>query len=84
MKTWEIFNLLLRFCYPACQDLDKIYVYFGYMYFQVAQHLASTYGDKAYKVAKMATLTGKRWPVVGRRLHEEYPYLEAEVKLLTI
>ena len=49
--------------------------------FQVAQHLASTYGDKAFKVAKMATLTGKRWPVVGRRLHEEYPYLEAEVSL---
>lgn len=46
---------------------------------EVAQHLARTYGDKAYKVAKMATLTGKRWPVVGRRLHEEYPYLEAEV-----
>jgi glycerol-3-phosphate dehydrogenase len=49
------------------------------LYFQVAQHLARTYGDKAFKVAKMATLTGKRWPVVGRRLHEEYPYLEAEV-----
>lgn len=46
---------------------------------EVAQHLARTYGDKAYKVAKMATLTGKRWPVVGKRLHEEYPYLEAEV-----
>lgn len=46
---------------------------------EVAQHLARTYGDKAFKVAKMATLTGKRWPVVGRRLHEEYPYLEAEV-----
>jgi len=45
----------------------------------VAQHLARTYGDKAFKVAKMASLTGKRWPVVGRRLHEEYPYLEAEV-----
>ncbi|XP_060562820.1 glycerol-3-phosphate dehydrogenase, mitochondrial-like isoform X4 [Ruditapes philippinarum] len=47
---------------------------------EVAQHLARTYGDKAFKVAKMATLTGKRWPVVGRRLHEEYPYLEAEVR----
>ncbi|XP_052234554.1 glycerol-3-phosphate dehydrogenase, mitochondrial-like isoform X3 [Dreissena polymorpha] len=46
---------------------------------EVAQHLASTYGDKAFKVAKMAKLTGKRWPVVGKRLHEEYPYLEAEV-----
>ncbi|XP_052812932.1 glycerol-3-phosphate dehydrogenase, mitochondrial-like isoform X2 [Mya arenaria] len=47
---------------------------------EVAKHLANTYGDKAFKVAKMATLTGKRWPVVGRRLHEEFPYLEAEVR----
>lgn len=47
---------------------------------EVAQHLANTYGDKAFKVAKMATLTGQRWPVVGRRLHQEFPYLEAEVR----
>lgn len=47
---------------------------------QVAQHLAATYGDKAIKVAKLSTLTGKRWPVVGKRLHDEYPYIEGEVK----
>lgn len=47
---------------------------------EVAQHLASTYGDRAFKVAKMASMTGKRWPIVGRRLHEEYPYIEAEVR----
>nr|KAG5714785.1 hypothetical protein BaRGS_000273 [Batillaria attramentaria] len=47
---------------------------------QVAQHLAATYGDKAIKVAKLSNLTGKRWPVVGKRLHEEYPYIEGEVK----
>ncbi|KAK3083316.1 hypothetical protein FSP39_019284 [Pinctada imbricata] len=46
---------------------------------EVAQHLAATYGDKSFKVAKMAAMTGKRWPVVGKRLHEEFPYLEAEV-----
>ncbi|BFZ21890.1 hypothetical protein BsWGS_24929 [Bradybaena similaris] len=46
----------------------------------VAHHLAQTYGDKAFKVAKLCSLTGKRWPVVGRRLHDEYPYIEAEVK----
>ncbi|KAJ8321071.1 hypothetical protein KUTeg_002658 [Tegillarca granosa] len=46
----------------------------------VAQHLASTYGDKAFKVAKLASLTGKRWPVVGKRLHEEFPYIESEVR----
>ncbi|XP_070186572.1 glycerol-3-phosphate dehydrogenase, mitochondrial-like isoform X3 [Littorina saxatilis] len=47
---------------------------------QVAQHLAATYGDKSFKVAKMCNLTGKRWPVLGKRLHEEYAYIEGEVK----
>ena len=47
---------------------------------EVATHLANTYGDKAFLVARLAELTGKRWPVVGRRLHSEFPYLEAEVK----
>ncbi|XP_025093776.1 glycerol-3-phosphate dehydrogenase, mitochondrial-like isoform X1 [Pomacea canaliculata] len=47
---------------------------------QVAQHLANTYGDKAIMVAKLSNLTGKCWPVVGRRLHEEFPYIEGEVK----
>lgn len=46
---------------------------------EVAKHLASTYGDRAFKVARLAQLTGKRWPVVGKRLHEDYPYIEAEV-----
>ncbi|KAH7714276.1 Protein T25G3.4 [Aphelenchoides avenae] len=45
----------------------------------VAQHLASTYGDRAFVVARMCKMTGKRWPIVGHRLHEEFPYLEAEV-----
>lgn len=46
----------------------------------VAQHLANTYGDKSFVVAKMARLTGLRWPIVGRRLHPEFPYIEAEVR----
>ncbi|KAG5889079.1 hypothetical protein JTB14_004923 [Gonioctena quinquepunctata] len=29
---------------------------------EVAQHLAKSYGDRAFAVAKMASLTGKRWP----------------------
>jgi glycerol-3-phosphate dehydrogenase len=45
----------------------------------VAHHLAHTYGDRAYSVAKLAKLTGKRWPIVGQRLYEDLPYLEAEV-----
>ena len=28
----------------------------------------------------MAALTGKRWPLVGKKLVEEFPYIEAEVK----
>nr|XP_033471867.1 glycerol-3-phosphate dehydrogenase, mitochondrial isoform X1 [Epinephelus lanceolatus] len=46
---------------------------------EVAQHLASTYGGKAYDVAKMAQVTGQRWPIVGKRLVSEFPYIESEV-----
>ncbi|CAF1016245.1 unnamed protein product [Didymodactylos carnosus] len=46
---------------------------------EVAIHLSNTYGDEAPKVCELSTLTGKRWPVIGRRLHEEFPYIEAEV-----
>jgi len=41
--------------------------------------LSNTYGDRAVKVARLAQLTGKHWPVVGRRIHGDYPYIEAEV-----
>ncbi|KAM4601901.1 glycerol-3-phosphate dehydrogenase, mitochondrial-like isoform 1-T1 [Polymixia lowei] len=46
---------------------------------EVAQHLASQYGGKAYEVAKKAQVTGKRWPIVGKRLVSEFPYIESEV-----
>ena len=46
----------------------------------MAIHLANTYGDRAFSVAKLASLTGKRWPIVGKRLHEEFPYINAEVR----
>ncbi|XP_020489848.2 glycerol-3-phosphate dehydrogenase, mitochondrial [Labrus bergylta] len=46
---------------------------------EVAQHLASTYGAKAFDVAKMAQVTGQRWPIVGKRLVSEFPYIESEV-----
>ncbi|CAN9498248.1 unnamed protein product [Ophioblennius macclurei] len=46
---------------------------------EVAQHLASTYGVKAFDVAKMAKVTGQRWPIVGKRLVSEFPYIESEV-----
>ena len=47
---------------------------------QVAEHLSASYGDRAFKVARLAQLTGKRWPVVGKKLHDDYPYIEAEVR----
>ncbi|XP_038645499.1 glycerol-3-phosphate dehydrogenase, mitochondrial isoform X1 [Scyliorhinus canicula] len=47
---------------------------------EVAHHLTSTYGDNALQVAKLAQVTGKRWPIVGKRLVAEFPYIEAEVR----
>ncbi|XP_011496402.1 PREDICTED: glycerol-3-phosphate dehydrogenase, mitochondrial isoform X1 [Ceratosolen solmsi marchali] len=47
---------------------------------EVAQHLANSYGDRAFAVAKMAALTGKRWPIIGKKLHPEFPYIDAEVR----
>lgn len=46
---------------------------------EVAQHLATSYGDRAFAVAKLANLTGKRWPVIGNKIHPEFPYIDAEV-----
>ncbi|XP_051569190.1 glycerol-3-phosphate dehydrogenase, mitochondrial-like isoform X1 [Myxocyprinus asiaticus] len=47
---------------------------------EVAQHLVATYGGRAFEVAKMAQVTGKRWPIVGKRLVSEFPYIESEVQ----
>ena len=45
----------------------------------IARNLSESYGTQAFEVAKYATITNKRWPVVGKRLVDEYPYIEAEV-----
>lgn len=47
---------------------------------EVARHLSHTYGDRAVEVAKLAAVTGKRYPVISKRLVEDFPYIEAEVK----
>lgn len=47
---------------------------------EIAQHLANSYGDRAWAVASLAHSTGKRWPVFGRRISAQYPYIEAEVR----
>lgn len=46
---------------------------------EVAQYLSNSYGDRAFAVAKMASLTGKRWPIIGKKIHPEFPYIDAEV-----
>merc|ERR1712226_1596591 len=46
----------------------------------VAKHLSETYGDRAFSVAKMASLTGKRFPIVGNKLHNDFPYICGEVR----
>ncbi|KAL9914855.1 glycerol-3-phosphate dehydrogenase, mitochondrial-like [Glossina fuscipes] len=48
--------------------------------YEVAQHLAKLYGDRAFEVAKMASLTGKRWPIAGNRIHPDFPCIDAEVR----
>lgn len=50
---------------------------------EVAMNLAESYGDRAFVVAAMAKSTGKKWPRVGRRIHSELPYIEAEVRFAT-
>uniref|UniRef100_A0A0N5APN6 Glycerol-3-phosphate dehydrogenase n=1 Tax=Syphacia muris TaxID=451379 RepID=A0A0N5APN6_9BILA len=40
----------------------------------VAEHLSRTYGDQSYGIAKMCRMTGKRWPLIGHKLHPEFPY----------
>lgn len=50
---------------------------------EVAMNLAESYGDRAFVVAEMAKPTGQKYPKVGRRIHSELPYIEAEVKFAT-
>jgi len=47
---------------------------------EVAKHLSNSYGDRAFAVAKLAALTGKRWPIIGKRIHPEFPYIDAEIR----
>ncbi|XP_067007587.2 glycerol-3-phosphate dehydrogenase, mitochondrial [Anabrus simplex] len=47
---------------------------------ETAQHLSNAYGDRAFSVAKLAALTGKRWPIIGKKVHPEFPYIDAEIR----
>ncbi|KAI9217527.1 FAD dependent oxidoreductase-domain-containing protein [Blastocladiella britannica] len=47
---------------------------------EVAKHLVASYGDRAWAVAALTRATGKSWPLFGKRIVGNYPYLEAEVR----
>ncbi|KAB5595945.1 Glycerol-3-phosphate dehydrogenase [Ceratobasidium theobromae] len=46
----------------------------------VAKHLSSNYGDRAYAVCEHAVPTGQSWPIHGKRLAPAYPFIEAEIR----
>lgn len=46
--------------------------------------MAKSYGDRAFAVAKMAAMTGKRWPIIGKKVHPEFPYIDAEIRYKNI
>ena len=46
----------------------------------MSEHLAQTYGTRAYDVGRLAQPTKEQWPAVGKRIVPGYPFLEAEVK----
>jgi len=46
---------------------------------EVAQHLANTYGDRAWTVCSLAEPTGLHWPLHGTRISDLYPYIDAEM-----
>eukprot|EP00009_Paramoeba_aestuarina_P017746 CAMPEP_0201540648 /NCGR_PEP_ID=MMETSP0161_2-20130828/71054_1 /ASSEMBLY_ACC=CAM_ASM_000251 /TAXON_ID=180227 /ORGANISM="Neoparamoeba aestuarina, Strain SoJaBio B1-5/56/2" /LENGTH=448 /DNA_ID=CAMNT_0047948131 /DNA_START=886 /DNA_END=2232 /DNA_ORIENTATION=+ len=50
---------------------------------EVAQHLSESYGDRAFDVAMLSNKTGLKFPILGKRLSPQYPYIEAEVKYAT-
>lgn len=45
----------------------------------VAERLASTYGDRAWEVCEYSEPTGVEWPRFGKPLVEGFPHIEAEV-----
>ncbi|EQL27968.1 glycerol-3-phosphate dehydrogenase [Blastomyces dermatitidis ATCC 26199] len=49
----------------------------------VAQHLAQSYGDRAWDVAAMSSPTKTRFPVRGVRISPLYPFIDGEVRYAT-
>ncbi|KAK0335777.1 mitochondrial glycerol-3-phosphate dehydrogenase [Friedmanniomyces endolithicus] len=47
---------------------------------EVAKHLTTSYGDRAWKVAALCEPTEQRYPVRGKRISALYPYVDGEVR----
>ncbi|KAI8881876.1 DAO-domain-containing protein [Backusella circina FSU 941] len=47
---------------------------------EVAQHLAQSYGNRAWAVASIDDATNTTWPTYGNRIAPNYPYIQAEVR----
>nr|POF10135.1 glycerol-3-phosphate dehydrogenase, mitochondrial [Quercus suber] len=47
---------------------------------EVAKHLTTAYGDRAWKVAALCDPTEQRFPVRGKRISELYPFVDGEVR----
>jgi len=47
---------------------------------EVAKHLTSSYGDRAWTVAALCEPTETRFPVRGTRISPLYPYVDGEVR----
>ncbi|XP_051883897.1 glycerol-3-phosphate dehydrogenase, mitochondrial [Pristis pectinata] len=79
-KPCKTVGLLLEGAHDWSPTLHiRLVQYYG-LGTEVARHLASTYGGKAFEVAKLAKVTGRKWPLVGKRLVADFPYIEAEVR----
>eukprot|EP00539_Tryblionella_compressa_P005667 CAMPEP_0178765346 /NCGR_PEP_ID=MMETSP0744-20121128/18383_1 /TAXON_ID=913974 /ORGANISM="Nitzschia punctata, Strain CCMP561" /LENGTH=276 /DNA_ID=CAMNT_0020420797 /DNA_START=76 /DNA_END=906 /DNA_ORIENTATION=+ len=46
---------------------------------EVAEHMAKSYGARAWEVCETIQPTGKRWPRFGNLLVDNYPYTDADV-----
>jgi glycerol-3-phosphate dehydrogenase len=47
---------------------------------EVAKHLTTAYGDRAWTVAALCAPTDARYPVRGKRISELYPFVDGEVR----
>ena len=47
---------------------------------EVAKHLTESYGDRAWTVAGLCSLTDQRFPARGERIAKLYPFVDGEVR----